>query len=156
MGRGPGWRVGRARPGGGPAATAGPLHLLLDQFPVGVLAACGEELFAVAHLEAALHAESLAVGVALQHQKRRVGRDDVVLFRQGDDLVFNGRRTALLQSASRCMRAQSRGMNELPSSASSPCLFTGLVKAVTNLAAKYELVSPAWVPVTIRRLGPGL
>ena len=44
---------------------------------------CGEELFAVAHLEAPLHAEPLAVGVGFQDQERRVGRDDVVLFAKG-------------------------------------------------------------------------
>ena len=60
--------------------VAGPAHLLLDQFVIGVVAAFGEEFLAVAHLEPPFHLESLAVGVALEHQKRRVRRHDVVLF----------------------------------------------------------------------------
>ena len=70
---------------------------MLDQFPVGRRAAGGEELFAVAHLEAALHPEPLAVGVGFQHQQRGVGGDDVILFGKGDDLVADRRRGALLQ-----------------------------------------------------------
>ena len=61
--------------------VAGALHLLLLQLVVGVVAALGEELLAVAHPEAPLHLEALAVGVALQHQERRVRRDDLDILR---------------------------------------------------------------------------
>ena len=46
---------------------AGTLHLLLQQFVVRVVASLGEEAFAVTHLVATLHAETLAVGIGLQH-----------------------------------------------------------------------------------------
>ena len=54
-------------------------------------------LLAAGHAEPLLHTESLAVGVAFEHQQRRIGRDDVELFGQPDDLVLDDLGAALAE-----------------------------------------------------------
>ena len=73
------------------------LHLLLRQFEIGVVAAVSKKLLTVSHIKAPLNPEPRAICVALKHQQRCVGRDDVELFRQADNLILNELGTALLQ-----------------------------------------------------------
>ena len=70
---------------------------VVESIPGFILATISKELLAVPHLESSLDAKPLAVGISLQDQERRIRRDDVILFREGDDLVFNGLGTTLLQ-----------------------------------------------------------
>ena len=77
--------------------VAGLADDLLQQFVIGRVAAVGEEPLPVAHFESTRHAKPLAVLVRLQHQQRRVRRDNVKLLRQPDDLVLDELAAALLK-----------------------------------------------------------
>ena len=77
--------------------VTGRFHLLLHQFERSPAATIGKILFAVFHLKSTFHSESFAIRIRFQHQQRGVGRDDVILFGERDDLVSNGGRGALLE-----------------------------------------------------------
>ena len=79
------------------APVSGLADHLLHQFIVRGVAAIGEEPLAITHLKTPFDSKPLAILVRLQNQQRRVGRNDVKLFRERDNFVLDELTVALLQ-----------------------------------------------------------